>query len=568
MQRRSFLKGAAAVALAAPVIYTACEKENQIVDDKDFVGMLVKQNDKQIPDMLARQEQNSSHRWFGGVKDAWGIHTPNGTSHFVRTLVCAILSPTSKYADSEELLQKIHDATTYLQHAQHDDGTIDLLSTNFHSTPDTAFVMEWVCGSYGLLNNAESNKFDDLLSHMRGFLLPAGEALSIGGIHTPNHRWVVSMALARLNSLLPDKKYVKRIDEWLAEHIDIDEDGQYTEKSSSIYSPLTDRCLITVARLLDRPELYDPVRKNLDMTLYYIHPNGEVATEASKRQDKYKFGHMSPYYYPYRYMALLDGNGRFAAMASWIAQTSFSRLHSMLMFFKESPKLASALSEKKELPQQYNKFFPGSNIARIRRGPVSATILAKNYTIFSFRKGNAVLQSLRVASSFFGKGQFEGEELKLEEGVYCMKQKLDGPYYQLFPQDRIPEDGDWEKMKRDERPKSEVQELEYSVRISEDSGEFDIEIQIQGTDNVPVTLECAFKHGGVLKGVEKIKEIKDAWFLKSGIGSYSFKGQVVEFGPGQHQHQWTQLRGAEKKLDAQCVYLTGFTPINWSLHIG
>ena len=568
MERRSFIKAAAVASFAAPTIYTACERAIKIKTDAELIAQLAKQHDGLIPKLLKRQQQNRDHRWFGGIKDDWDIHTPIETANFIRTLVCATLFPGSRFSGSSELLDRVSDAISYMRNAQHDDGTIDLLSTNFHSPPDTAFVLEWLCGSYGLLKEANAQQYADILLQMREFLLPAGEALSVGGLHTPNHRWVICMALARLNSLFPNPKYVDRINEWLAENIDIDEDGQFTEKSSSIYSPLTDRCLITVARLLDRQELYEPVRKNLEMTLYYIHPNGEIVTEASKRQDKYKFGYMSPYYYPYRYMAQLDGDGRFAAMALWISKTSIRRLNAQLMFFMESPDLCRPAPGNTELPTSYNKLFAGSDIARIRCENVSATILADNHTLFSYRKGGAVLQAIRLATAFFGKGQFKGDELKLENGVYSMKQKLEGPYYQLFPRDRIPEDGDWAKMERDERPKSEIQTLEYSVRITENNGTFDFEIEIQGTDNVPVAIECAFKHGGVLSGADKIKNIRDAWFLKQGMGRYKHEGQTIEFGPGRHEHRWTQVRGAEDKLDAQCVYLTGFTPIKWMLHVG
>ena len=48
--------------------------------------------------------------------------------------------------------------------------------------------------------------------------------------------------------------------------------------------------------------------------------------------------------------------------------------------------------------------------------------------------------------------------------------------------------------------------------------------------------------------------------LEKGKGRYWAEGQEIEFGEGQTEHRWTQLRGALPKPDALCVYLTGFTP--------
>ncbi|HEX6225548.1 MAG TPA: hypothetical protein VFZ52_14120 [Chryseolinea sp.] len=45
--------------------------------------------------------------------------------------------------------------------------------------------------------------------------------------------------------------------------------------------------------------LYDAVRKNLNMTFYFVHSNGEIATESSNRQDKYIRNTMAPYYLAY-----------------------------------------------------------------------------------------------------------------------------------------------------------------------------------------------------------------------------------------------------------------------------
>lgn len=63
-----------------------------------------------------------------------------------------------------------------------------------------------------------------------------------GGVHTPNHRWVICSALSQINALFPDIKYVNRIDEWLSEGIYINEDGHFPERSSN-YSAVVDRTL-------------------------------------------------------------------------------------------------------------------------------------------------------------------------------------------------------------------------------------------------------------------------------------------------------------------------------------
>lgn len=561
MDRRTFLLTGTAASVA--LLPLTCRRPRPEIS---IVTRLVEQNEKNIPRLLAKQEANTEHTWFGGVVDAYGIHSDGHTATFIRDVTCALLSPRSAYFQSEHILACLIHAVQFLLNRQHTDGTIDLHTTNFHSPPDTAFVMEWLCGVYSLLKRAKNERYADLSAVLEEFILKAAEALTVGGVHTPNHRWVVCMALARVYSLFPHARYIERIDTWLREHIDIDPDGQFSEKSASIYSPLTDRCLITIARLLDRVELYEPVRANLTMTLYYMHPNGEVVTEASKRQDQYQFGDTAPYYYPYRFLALLDGNGQFAAMARRIEATP-GLLTSWLMYFLEDEQLQQELPALSALPTHYEKFFSYSNLARFRRGHISATILADNYTLFSFRKGGAILQAVRLATAFFGKGQFKGEKLDFQEGSYTMSQKLDGPYYQPFPKKEIPEDGDWEKMDKEKRPKSEIQELETIISVREHNAVFTIDINIKGTDRVPVALELAFLHGGKLKGVEKIKDVKDAYFLKEGVGQYAFDGQTIEFAPGQHQHRWTQLRGAEEKPDAQSVYLTGFTPLSWTMTI-
>ncbi len=563
INRRFFLRSGAAVAALASFPLLECEPEKS----GGIVAELVRLNDVRLLKWRQQQQLGLDSDCIGALQDPYGIPSPGLTAAFIRDAICALVSPQSRFYKSPQLQQSLFYATNYLLHAQHEDGTIDLPSTNFHSPPDTGFVLEWICTAGEVLKQHGPSELDSTLQLLESFVLRAAAALVKGGIHSPNHRWVVSMALARAYSLFPKQMYIDRLDRWLTEHIDIDADGQFTEKSSSIYSPLTDRCLITMARLLNRLELYEPVRKNLAMTEYYVHPNGEVVTEASKRQDQYKYGSMAPYYYPYRYMALLDHNGRFSAMAQWIERLNRTKLVSNLVYFLEDSGLAAELPSAAPLPVSYSKVFQHSDLARIRRGNTSATILAKNFTFFSFRNGEAILQAVRFASAFFGKGQFEGEALQVVEGKFVLTQELEGPYYQPYPEKEIPEDGDWEKMDKEKRPKSNVQHLKSTVTLAEQNGQFELEFDVRGTDDVPLAIELAFRHGGKLYGVEKVLDIKDAWFLKEKMGRYAYEDQIIEFGPGCHAHGWTQLRGAEDKLDAQCVYLTAFTPFEWRISL-
>ena len=269
-----------------------------------LVSQLIKENDSRIPTMLARQERNVKSKWYGGVRTDTEVFYAGHAAGYIKNLSCSYVSEESDYYQSPELLNAMMLASAYLLNVQYEDGNIDLPSTNFHSPPDTAFTVEPLCIAYNLLDRSDLGELNPLKHNLQNFLLKAGESLVVGGIHTANHRWVVCMALARLNQLFPNPSYLDRIDQWLAEKIDIDQDGQYAEKSTLIYTPLVNRCLITIARLTDRPELFDPVRKNLDMTLYYIHPNGEIATESSGRQDRYQQGTMQNYLYAYRYMSI------------------------------------------------------------------------------------------------------------------------------------------------------------------------------------------------------------------------------------------------------------------------
>jgi len=557
-------------AIAAPAI-----KSEPI--DGDVYPALVKANDAQVPTLMNAASTANPAR--GGIRRIAGD---------VEGLMAAFCAPESSHYRSQALIPPMENATRVLLEAQYPDGTID--SGNLQSPPDTGFVVEVLATTLAVAKRNDSPLINKTRENIQKFLVAAGEALSTGGIHTPNHRWVVCNALALTNAVLPNPKYVKRIDDWLGEGIDIDSDGQFCERSAGIYSRVSVYGLLGVARLLNRPALLDPVRRNLEMNIFYTHPDGEIETVGSRRQDQNMTSRVAGYYAEYRYLAIKDGNKRFAAMARMIEGMGIEKsgLTGKLIDFLENPVLKEKLPEGGEVPSDYAKVFPVTALARVRRGNVSATIyggsdwplgvasgLASNPTFFNFRKGQAVLESVRMVPQFFSKGCFRSTGLKVNGNVYDLEQRLEVPYYQPLAQaDRNPtgqypltqaEDRYWSKLNFPKRRMSEVKTLDQKVTITEKGGIFELDFSVMGPTGVPVTIELSFRKGGKFEGVRPTQT--EGSFIDAPVARYRVGSDVIEFGPGKSLHERFSMEGASYtahrgtlKTTGDCVYITAYTP--------
>jgi hypothetical protein len=457
-------------------------------------------------------------------------------------------------------------------------------------------VVEGLATVLAVLRKARDTRLAGAEATLQKFLLAAGEALVTGGVHTPNHRWVVCSALARIHSLFPSAKYVHRIDDWLGEGIFQDSDGQFEERSTGIYSRVTDNALLTLARLLNRPQLLEPVRRNLEMTLYYLHPDGELESVASRRQDYNTSLSISNYYLQYRYLAVRDGNARFAAAARLVERMPGEGLVenvNPVIFFLEEPLLRQVLPAGWAIPDDYARVFAGSGVARIRRAEVSATVfggsdwplgvasgLSSNPSFFTFRKGKAVLHSVRMGAQFFSEGAFHADGLVAAGERYRLRQRYEVPYYQPLPARLRDVRGDyrltaasdaryWSKLDFPNRPISNVQTLDQQVEIAEESGAFELRFDISGAERVPFVIELAFRGRGEFQGL--FEEFATAGnhirFLKDGMGIYRLGGDAIEFGPGVAEHRFVSLggpsyaaHGATLAAGGNCVYIAGFTP--------
>lgn len=537
---------------------------------KELLAQLIKVNDDNITSVLSRQVSEKGSVYYGVVYDNDSIMSPIGTAGMIQTLLCGYISSDSKFYQSKEILQRMLLAGNALLKLQHSDGTIDLLSTNFHSTPDLGFTIYPLAISYSIMLQNKKLNYGELPSLIKQYLLNAGKALTVGGIHTPNHRWVVCGALAWINSFFPNSIYKERVNQWLAEGIDLDPDGQYNERSTAVYTPVTNGSLLTIAKKMNYDYLYDAVRMNLNLTFYLIHSNGEIVTETSNRQDKYINVNMSPYYMAYNYMAILDKSSKYAGMVNYIQETvKVDQLGYMLPRFLEDASLLADLPAPSPIPTNYHMYFKHSDMVRIREGSVDMTIITNNPTFFTYFKGQAALEGMRLSSAFFGKGQFESPQLEKVGDSYILTSVAHGPYYQPLSKDQIPDSAEtWRNVPRTDRDQSEIQTLYTKVSITPKNGKVTIKVSVDGPKNLPVTLELGFRQEGRLQNVTPKKNIKNAFLINAGeYATYQKGDDKIKIGLGVTSHKWTQLRGALPKLQADCVYFTNYAPCEFEFTI-
>ena len=514
-------------------------------------------------------------------------------------LASAYSEPSSKYFQQAQVIPMMERIMRYLLKAQRPDGTLNL--GNFESPPDTAFILEPICAAIEILNKDKASKLDETKSIAKQFILKAGDALTVGGIHTPNHRWVVSAALAQINSLYPNQKYVNRINEWFSENLFMDIEGHYLERSM-IYSEVIDRALLVISRHLNKPELLKFVRKNLDMVYFYIEPNGDVVTTDSRRQDQFKFLNALPFYMSYRYLSILDKNKDYAAVAELLENIKdFDEkvLNQALFWFFEEPLLKNDLPKANPMNSQFEQFFKETNLVRFRRGNRTATLFGGNDfplvissgrstspNFFAFRKGEAILQYMRLSSEFFSTGYFRSHGIQKVGDSYVLQQKIEVPYYQPLPNDKKRADGDykhspsvdgrfWNKMDFDNRPLSNVKVLNSKITITEKNGSFDLTFDIEGTEDVYVTIELCFNKIGTLSPMKTYDNQPDNFFLNKGIGTYQVGQDTLTFGHGTFSHSrvggidgevYTSHFGT-MRTEGKHVFLTGKTPFKHLLTI-
>ncbi len=268
-----------------------------------------------------------------------------------------------------------------------------------------------------------------------------------------------------------------------------------------------------------------------------------------------------------------------------------------LPFFMESSVLSKELPKSEKLPETYTKYIVKSDLVRIKRGNISASIFAGNDlpleiasgrscipTFFTFRKRFAILEYARLSTSFFSMGYVRGNGLIKNGNAWVMKERKEAYYYQPLPESLRNKDGDykmsesvdkrfWSKMDFGERPRTTLIQ-DSVIKIREENNEFQIDFDITGAENVEVTLDLCFRTGGKLEGGIK-GENENEFFLENGFATYTVGNDNIKIGPGKFKHSnvkyidgevYTSHFGSIKGKGIH-LYITGLVPFKHSITI-
>ena len=456
----------------------------------------------------------------------------------VKTLIAAYRSPDSALHGSSRAVAA---ATTHLRALLAVQTTTGLFAggDNVQSPPDSGFTVNDVCDAHVLAAGA-GPELRDVTAALAEIAGAATGSLLTGGVHTPNHRWELCAALARLHRSFPDDRLLDRVREWLAEGVDIDAEGLYSERSANYAAHVSNPSLLLLADVLGRADLLDAVERNLATTLDLIRPDGTVETVLSRRQDQNHPFPLAPYLPHYRLLAIRTGRGDFSRAALLAAAGGIDD-PDLLAETLLTPDLCRVLPAPAAEPLPRDRYLSTARLAarasatahtvvyggsdvpehrRIRSG------LACNPTFLRLFAGDAVLDAVRLSRGFFDLGPFRAAAVQQPaDNRYRLTETLTAAYYQPLSPDRRRNDAAYRMadegrfsaaMAFADRPRDEVSHTtQVGVDLREDGADLRIDI---GGPRVPWSLELTFRPGGVPEGAVPLGDGR--WCLTAGPMTY------------------------------------------------
>lgn len=539
-------------------------------------------------EMLLRHEQetlriqklqilDSQDENCGAFTEAGGHIDTRHCGFLVTQLVVGYLIPECRFFHDETLKSAIENGFRFLLSHHRADGCLDLTACNFDSAPDTAFTMNAMFNAWWLLEKDTATEVEWLRSPMKQLIEICCEGVMNGGFHTPNHRWAISACLKHAAGICGRDDFSRKADLYLGEGLDIDENGEFAERSTGTYNAVNDDQMIRLFLATGDKTYLEAAKSNLLMMLSYIDPDGSVFTNNSTRQD---YGHkvyLESYYVLFLLTGYLLKDEQLSAFSEycWETATAHGGMPHGLPWLALYPDLEDyGKRQKPDLTriQEHKKLFKKSNIGRMRRGSVSCTVMSHKPNFLYFQHGENSLY-LVLYCNVCDKRNFIPSRIEETENGFRVSSTVDSWYYMPFQGD-VPSTSDWWAMDNaNTREKLILDKLTITVDIAWKGDGVDVRIQTEGLDGVPVRLEWGFLPGNSLRNEHFILEAVPRGTITvcgGKLQAENKRGEMITLTPAFARHNVQNRMGGAYPLSQEhfTVFFTDYSPFEHVIHIG
>lgn len=540
---------------------------------RGHAAQLLAQLDGRIERLMARQVLEESSGDYGGFMED-DLHVESRQCGFdLSALACGYVTKDSAHYLSERVKAALTAALAYLRAHQRPGGCVDLLSCNVASAPDTAFMINAVLNAWWLLERCEDARAAWLRPALLRLIDSAASGIAAGGFHTPNHRWAIAACLLHCAKITGRRELEARARAYLREGLDINEDGEFAERSAGNYNQVNDDQMLRLYMATGDRTFLHAAEKNLEMMYCYIDPDGSVFTNNSTRQDMGKKIYLDTYYPLYLMAGYFLGREDFGAMAEWIYQDCRRRgtwpdgvewlllLPQMDGFGAQTPFEPPFL--------RYDRLFEHSDIARVRRGGFSLTLMRGKPNFLYFQSGALPLY-MAIYQNLCDQRNFVPETLQRTERGFRLSGRAPVWYYQPF--DQKPQTSDWWRMDNAARERLTAEGLHTLVEAELTEEGVRLHIRTQGVDRLPVRVEIGLLPGGRIRTqhfTQLMRAGEQVTILDGDIEITGPRGDALAIGPAFGSHDIRARMGGAYPLSDACytVLLTGYTPVDRTIFI-
>ena len=535
---------------------------------KRYMGHLIRSTEKRVDHFLSMQVTKEGDPFYGGMKSS--ILEVKPTIYVMADAASVYLNSKSRYYKEETLLRAMEAALTFIINCQREDGSFDYPVCNFKSAPDTSFCFKRLIATYRLfLKYTKEGELQKLKEGYRFVLVKSLHALLTGGFHTPNHRWGITAALMQGANLIKEENkelaenLLARGDQYLAEGIDGNEEGEYAERSTGNYNAVVNNAMMAMYEETKDVTYLGYVERNLKMMLTYIDPDDTIFTQNSTRQDQGKADYPDKYFYQYLYMACITGEEVFDRAAHKIIKDNFERgelgpdclFIIMLHDFMEQYEFTGY-----GFLDTYHKHFKEAGVIRGKTPNYGYSIL-KDKNAFLYLKFKETLVYLKIGESYCDIRNFKPQTIEEKDGVCVLSAVAKGWYYLPFKEKQ--DTTDWWKMDHKKREILNSSEIRMTVTLEELLNGMNVTVKSEGLDMVPLRVEICIPEGSILENEHfHLKGEKGGELvLRDGYVTIGHKDQKLLLGPGYGTHEFGgHYSGEEINTTGFTIYFNDYTP--------